>query len=61
MQTNFPYFVVKVTQGAETDRALSVGDSGKAIPWSLPIIYIHVSLLMQWPLRIQQKDVRLFK
>jgi hypothetical protein len=40
LQTNLPYFGVRVMQGAETDRPLSVKDSGKTIPRSLPIIYI---------------------
>jgi hypothetical protein len=39
-QTNFSHFGVRVMQGAGTDRPLSVKDSGKAIPRSLPIIYI---------------------
>jgi hypothetical protein len=44
LKTNFPYFGVKVMKGAETDRPLSVRDSAKAIPRSLPIIFItHVT------------------
>jgi hypothetical protein len=44
LKTNFPYFGVKVMKGAETDCPLSVRDSAKAIPRSLPIIYItHVT------------------